>query len=80
MLRLLLLSRPGCCLCDELEEDLLAAFGRRAPELERADVDSRPDWRERFGHSIPVLLDEAGQVLSEGRLDVERVASVLDRQ
>jgi len=75
--RLLLLSRPGCCLCDELEEDLIAEFGAGAFELERADVDSRPDWQERYGRSIPVLLDEAGGVLSETRLDAGRVASVL---
>lgn len=75
--RLLLLSRPGCCLCDELEEDLVAEFGEQAFEVERADVDSRPDWQERYGHAIPVLLDEAGRVLSEARLDVRRVASVL---
>jgi len=78
--RLLLLSRPGCCLCDELEDELLAAFGEQAFELERADVDSRPDWQARFGRSIPVLLDEAGQVLSEARLDAGRVASVLGFQ
>lgn len=75
--RLLLLSRPGCCLCDELEEELYAEFGPQAIDLQRVDVDSRPDWQERYGRSIPVLLDEAGAVLSETRLDIERIASVL---
>ncbi|AXQ30224.1 glutaredoxin family protein [Solimonas sp. K1W22B-7] len=75
--RLLLLSRPGCCLCDELEEDLLAEFGPGRFELERADVDSRPDWKQAYGLRIPVLLGESGQVLSEGRFDPERVGAAL---
>ena len=76
-LRLLLLSRPGCCLCDELEEDLLAEFGPGRFELEKADVDSRPEWRQAYGIRIPVLLDASGQVLSEGHLDPARVAAAL---
>lgn len=75
--RWLLLSRPGCCLCDELEEDLLAEFGPGRFELEKADVDSRPEWRQAYGIRIPVLLDASGQVLSEGRLDPARVAAAL---
>ncbi|MDM4772342.1 glutaredoxin family protein [Solimonas sp. SE-A11] len=75
--RLLLLSRPGCCLCDELEEDLLAEFGPGRFELEKADVDTRPEWRHEYGVRIPVLLDAAGRVLSEGRLDPARVTAAL---
>lgn len=76
-IRLLMLSRDGCCLCDELEEDLLAEFGPGRFELEKADVDSRPEWRQAYGIRIPVLLDPSGQVLSEGRLDPARVAAAL---
>ena len=72
-----MLSRDGCCLCDELEEDLLAEFGPGRFELEKADVDSRPEWKQEYGIRIPVLLDPAGQVLSEGRLDPVRVATAL---
>lgn len=75
--RLLLLSREGCCLCDELEEELVEHFGPAAFAIERCEVDSREDWRERFGRSIPVLLTPEGTVLSESQLDVERVAAVL---
>ncbi|HEY0915299.1 MAG TPA: glutaredoxin family protein [Solimonas sp.] len=75
--RLLMLSRPGCCLCDELEEDLLAEFGPGRYQLEKADVDSRPEWRQEYGIRIPVLLDADGRLLSEGRLDPERVAAAL---
>lgn len=77
--RVLLLSRPGCGLCREMEADLDEAFGSEAYTLERADVDSRPEWRERWGLLIPVLLDASGQVLSVTRLDVEAVSKVLGR-
>lgn len=76
-IRLLMLSRDGCCLCDELEEDLLAEFGPGRFELEKADVDSRPEWKQEYGIRIPVLLDPAGRVLSEGRLDPARVTEAL---
>ncbi len=75
--RLLLLSRPGCCLCDELEDELIAEFGPRAFAIERADVDSRPEWRERYGLLIPVLLDNSGQVRSQTRLQAELLAPLL---
>lgn len=75
--RLLLLSRPGCCLCDELEDELLAEFGPRAFAVERVDVDSRPEWRQRYGLLIPVLLDESGQVRSQTRLQAELLLPLL---
>lgn len=75
--RLLLLSRPGCCLCDELEDELLAEFGPQAFAVERVDVDSRPEWRQRYGLLIPVLLDESGQVRSETHLQAELLAPLM---
>lgn len=77
--RLLLLSRPGCGLCAELAEDLETAFGADAYVLEQADVDSRDDWRQRWGLLIPVLLDDGGEAVSVTRLDVARLAEVLGR-
>jgi hypothetical protein len=37
-------------------------------ELKVLDVDSRPDWQERYGLRIPVLLD-GDRVVCEGHLD-----------
>jgi hypothetical protein len=62
-----LLTRPGCGLCEEFEEALRAHDP--AIVLEHADVDSRPDWREHYGRRIPVLLDAGGSVICEGRFD-----------
>ena len=61
--QLLLLSRPGCHLCEEFREELEAAFPGRF-NLREACIDDRPEWRERFGAKIPVLLDENGSVVS----------------
>lgn len=75
---LLLLTREDCPLCDEFLEELAHEFPRLATAVVIADVDSREDWRERFGRRIPVLLDAAERVWSEGRLDVPAVARALE--
>lgn len=77
--RLMLLSRPGCGLCHEMAEALDVAFGAGAYELEWVDVDSRPEWKRRWGLVIPVLLDAAGRVVCETRFDAERAAATLGR-
>jgi hypothetical protein len=63
-----LLTRPGCHLCDEFHEALEQACPGRY-EVTRDDVDSRADWRERFGARIPVLLDAEGRELCSVRFD-----------
>ena len=75
--KLLLLSRAGCGLCEELEVELITHFGADTFELEHADVDSRDDWRRRYGLKIPVLLDAQGELLCSLRLDVEALQSCL---
>jgi hypothetical protein len=74
---LLLLSRPGCHLCEALREELEQAFPGRF-DLREACVDDRPEWRRRHGLQIPVLLDDAGEVLSRTRLDAEALAHWLE--
>lgn len=74
--RLTLLGRPGCHLCEEFREELEAAFGARVTLIE-GDVDSRPDWKAKFGLQIPVLLDESGALVCAVRFDEEAVASAL---
>ncbi|TAM11248.1 MAG: glutaredoxin family protein [Nevskiaceae bacterium] len=71
-----ILSREGCGLCHELVEALEVEFGPRAFELEWLDVDSRVEWKARWGLVVPVLLDAHDTVLSETRLDAERVAAI----
>ena len=72
--RWLLLGRPDCHLCEEFEAALREHLGDAPPTLDHADVDARGEWRMRYGQRIPVLLDERGQVLGEGRFDAEAFA------
>lgn len=65
---LLLLTRPGCHLCEEFRAELEQAFPDRF-ELREACVDDRTDWRERYGLQIPVLLNESGALLCATRFD-----------
>ncbi|HEY1075752.1 MAG TPA: glutaredoxin family protein [Fontimonas sp.] len=69
MRTLLLLGRPECHLCEEFESALNSFLGEAAVRIDHACVDDRGEWRMRFGTRIPVLLDEAGEVLAEGRFD-----------
>lgn len=74
---LLLLGRPDCGLCEELVQDLHAHFGGDRFSVASADVDSRDDWRRRYGLRIPVLLDRYGGVVSAGHLDVPALQELL---
>jgi len=75
----LLLSRPGCHLCDEFCDELLTAFPQLKPLLEWADVDSRAEWREPYGRRIPVLLDSQQELICEAEFDRNSVAAALLR-
>lgn len=70
-------SRPGCHLCEVLIDELLPLTRDRATLLVR-DVDSRSDWRERFGLEIPVV-ELAGERLCHFTLDRGAVLAALER-
>ena len=55
MIRLTLMSRPGCHLCDEMRREVDAMLGDRPHEWTVVDVDSDADLARRYGDSIPVL-------------------------
>ena len=60
--RFQLLSRAGCHLCDEMEELLAEVLPLHGEAFVVADVDSRPEWRRRYGEVTPVLLREGSPV------------------
>ncbi|TKY74288.1 Glutaredoxin protein [Spatholobus suberectus] len=66
--KLVLYSKPGCCLCDGLKEKLQAAFLLSGPdslndvELQIRDITSNPEWESAYQYEIPVL----AKVLSDG--------------
>ncbi|XP_057809636.1 uncharacterized protein LOC131024147 [Salvia miltiorrhiza] len=59
--KLILYSKPGCCLCDGLKEKLDAAFSLSSPnsigdiELQVRDITTDPEWERLYQYEIPVL-------------------------
>jgi len=49
-----LYSKPGCHLCEGLEEKLVAA-AHLPFALEVRDITTRDDWFQRYQYEIPVL-------------------------
>ncbi|KAK4359068.1 hypothetical protein RND71_021297 [Anisodus tanguticus] len=66
--KLILYSKPGCCLCDGLKEKLNAAFSLSSPhslhdvQLQVRDITSNPQWEKAYQYEIPVL----ARVLPDG--------------
>ncbi|XP_044510477.1 uncharacterized protein LOC123228999 isoform X2 [Mangifera indica] len=66
--KLVLYSKPGCCLCDGLKEKLQAAFLLSGPDslhdvdLQVRDITTNPEWEKAYQYEIPVL----AKVLSDG--------------
>ncbi len=69
-------SRRGCHLCELLIEDLLPVVGNRAT-VEICDIDSRPDWQQKYNTRVPVVAYR-DKVVCEGRLDRHAVQRLLD--
>ena len=52
---LLLYTRTGCCLCDDMKEVIRQVAERFPIALREIDVDSDPDLQARYGSEVPVL-------------------------
>lgn len=68
-MKFVLYSKPGCHLCEGLEEKLAAA-SHLAFELEVRDITQRDDWFQRYQYEIPVLcqVQESGAEIPLPRL------------
>lgn len=64
-IHLRLYTRPGCCLCDRVREELAPWLARGEVILEEVDISQDPELEARFGTVIPVLEHE-GRVLAKG--------------
>ncbi|KAG5544508.1 hypothetical protein RHGRI_017060 [Rhododendron griersonianum] len=59
--KLILYSKPGCCLCDGLKEKLHAAFALSSLDslhdvvLQVRDITTNPEWERDYQYEIPVL-------------------------
>jgi hypothetical protein len=76
MPRFVLLSRAGCHLCDEMEILLREHLPELGEDYTVCNVDSDPEWRERFGLAIPVLLRD-GIPVAKIRVDATQLSRIV---
>jgi len=77
-LELVLYTRQGCHLCDEMLAEIGRARLAGRVALREIDVDSDPALAERYGRSIPVL-EIAGRPAFKGRLTAADLARKVER-
>jgi hypothetical protein len=75
----LVLSRPECSLCDEMQEELIGLFGDAAAAIRIQDITGDTELESQYGQRIPVLLIE-GDFVCAYRLDMARLRGYLDTQ
>jgi len=68
-------SRRSCALCDELLEALLPLLRGRL-DVAVHDIDSRDDWRARYGMHVPVV-EFDGRELCRHTLDRAAIMAVV---
>lgn len=73
--RVIVYSRPGCGLCQDMLEQLQHCLGRDFP-IQVIDIERDAVLRERFAVKIPVL-EVDGEVICFGHLDRARLEQVL---
>jgi predicted thioredoxin/glutaredoxin len=71
--RVVLVTRQGCHLCDEA----LGSLRELGVEPELADVDTEHDLFELYDWRVPVVLVD-GRIVAEGRIDAQRLRAVLE--
>jgi len=72
-----LFTRPGCHLCEQLEEELLPLILGRA-QLELVNIDGDLELKKRYGLRIPVLAT-ADRELCGYPLDADALEDYLSR-
>jgi Glutaredoxin-like domain (DUF836) len=73
----LVLSRPDCSLCDELQYELVALFGAAASGIRVQDISGDTELERLYGQRVPVLLID-GDFVCAYRLDSSRLQAYLD--
>ncbi|MGB3563575.1 MAG: glutaredoxin family protein [Thermoanaerobaculia bacterium] len=79
MSRYQLLTRPGCHLCDEMEEILAQVLPTHGLTYELVNVDGDPDLKRRYGEVIPVLLRD-GKAVAKIRVEPDRLERIIRRK
>ena len=77
MKTLVVYSRRGCHLCEELLEELQPLVRGRA-NIDVRDIDSREEWRASYDTRVPVVACGDRDVC-EARLDAAAIEAILSR-
>jgi len=70
-------TRSGCHLCEIMLEELLPLVRGRV-NVEICDIDSRPEWDEKYGTRVPVI-EFKGKLVGEYPLDHGAIRRLLAR-
>ena len=76
--RVLIIGRPGCHLCEEVERVVEQVCGQRGIGYRVVSIEDDPVLADRYAEYIPVTMVD-GQQHDFYRVDPERLAAVLDR-
>ena len=76
MIRLTLLTRPGCHLCDDMKALIHRTDERHRMRLEEVDISSNAELVRRFGTEIPVLMRD-GDVVARTRATEDELRALL---
>ena len=78
MSRLVLLTRPGCHLCDVAKEAMARVAAASGEAWEQRDVEADPELEAEYGDRLPVILLD-GREHGYWRVEEERLLRDLRR-
>lgn len=76
--RVRLLSRPGCHLCDDARVVIADVCTELGEEFEEVDITSSPELLREYGEQIPVTFVDGAQ-FDFWRVDADRLRAALRR-
>jgi hypothetical protein len=74
--RVLLIGKPGCHLCDEAREVVARVTAETGERFEERSILDDPDLQERYWEQIPVVLVD-GRPHDFWRVDADRLRAAL---
>ncbi|HEX6435792.1 MAG TPA: glutaredoxin family protein [Candidatus Binatia bacterium] len=74
--RLLLYSRAGCCLCEEMKTVIRRVAESTPLELDEIDIDGSAGLKQKYGEEVPVLFIN-GRKAFKYRLTAKQLAARL---
>ena len=77
MKRVTLYTKPGCHLCESVEQVVARVAARREIDVETRNIESDPADFQRFQFDIPVVFVD-GREIARHRLSVREFEAALD--